>query len=74
MKLVCPLLALLLAICNGAELSEGNSEAAENFLNFFRSTNTVSREALMFLDNVFVEMAQYRCDVGGNDCAPLRVS
>ena len=66
-------LFLLLVLSGGVVVSSSKSESAANFLNFFRSTDTVSREALKFLDNVFVEMAKYRCSVGGKDCNALKV-
>ncbi|KAL5266131.1 hypothetical protein ACHWQZ_G006697 [Mnemiopsis leidyi] len=72
MKLAVSL--LLLTVCVSAESTSSESVGAQNFLHFFQSTTTVSREALKFLDNVFVVMAQYRCNVGGADCAALRVA
>ena len=74
MKLVISLLPLLLVLCNGVVVPDELKEATKKFLDFFATEKKASTEALEFLDNVFVEMANYRCAVGGDDCAALRVS
>ena len=74
MKLVISLMPLLLVLCNGVVVPDEQREAATKILDFWANEKKVSKGALEFLDNVFVEMANYRCAVGGDDCAPLRVS
>ena len=74
MKLVISLLPLLLVLCNGVVVPDEAKEAAKKFLNFWATEKKASKAALEFLDKVYIEMANYRCDVGGDDCAPLRVS
>ena len=74
MKLFISLLPLLLVLCNGVVVPKEQREAATKILDFWANEKKVSTQALEFIDNVFVEMADYRCAVGGDDCAALRVS